>query len=166
MAIPAMVALGGASVLSSFLGNMFGANEAAAQRKREEASKARARAYLSDYGYENYTSPYEDFFNNLISTYGSGALTKGQEDQLNRAAAEGASSIATVMANRGGTVGGQIAATQKLNNDLTSQRLALSDQNVATALNVANIRDQFNLSDWLTGQQAGMRQKELLAQYS
>lgn len=166
MAIPAMVALGGASVLSSFLGNMFGANEAAAERKREDRSKALARSYLSDYGYENYQSPYEDFFNNLISTYGSGTLTKGQEDQLNQAANEGASSIATIMANRGGTIGGQIAATQKLNKDLASQRLALSDQNVNTALSAAAARDQFNLSDWLKGQQAGMRQKELLAQYS
>ena len=158
--------LGGGSVLSSFLGGMFGADEAAKQRAKEEASKARARNYLADYGYENYQSPYEDFFNNLISTYGSGTLTKGQEQQLNQAAAEGASSIATVMANRGGTIGGQLAATEKLNNNLDNQRLALSDQNVNTALNLANIRDQFKLSDWLQGQQAQMRQRELLAQYS
>lgn len=158
--------LGGSGILSSFLSGMFGANEADKQRAQAEANKARARAYLTDYGYENYTSPYEDFFNNLIQVYGTGNLTKGQQQQLNQAANEGASSIATIMANRGGTVGGQIAATEKLNNDLASQRLALSDQNVNTALSLANIRDQFKLSDWLTGQQAQMRKRELLAQYS
>lgn len=165
MAIPAL-ALAGASVLSSLLGNMFGSASEDKQLAQKERSSNRARGYLSDYGYTNYTSPYEDFFNNLISTYGSGTLTKGQEDQLNQAASEGASSIATIMANRGGTVGGQIAATQKLNKDLASQRLALSDQNVNTALNLAQARDQFNLSDWLQGEQAQMRKRELLAQYS
>jgi hypothetical protein len=165
MALP-VAALVAANTLSGFLDGMFSGKAQSNANNRQDKKDARARGYLEDYGYEGYTSPYEDFFNNLISTYGSGTLTKGQEDQLNRAAAEGASSIATVMANRGGTVGGQIAATQKLNNDLASQRLALSDQNVATALNAANIRDQFNLSDWLNQQQAGMRQKELLAQYA
>ena len=85
---------------------------------------------------------------------------------MNQAANEGASSIATVMANRGGTIGGQLAATQRFNDDLANQRLALSDQNVNTAMNLANTRDQLNLTDWLNQQQAGMRQKELLAQYS
>lgn len=165
MALPAL-ALVGASMLSSFLSGQQANVAQDKEYKKIEASKQRARNYLSDYGYEGYNSPYEDFFNNLISTYGSGNLTKGQEQQLNQAANEGASSIATVMANRGGTIGGQLAATEKFNNDLASQRLALSDQNVNTALNLANTRDQFNLSDWLNQQQAGMRQKELLAQYS
>ncbi|MBR4633068.1 MAG: hypothetical protein IKO48_07130 [Elusimicrobia bacterium] len=166
MAVATDLALLGGSTLSSFLSGMFGSSEADKQRAQLEASKRRARAYLKDYGYEEYNSPYEDFFNNLIQVYGTGNLTKGQQQQLNQAANEGASSIATVMANRGGTIGGQLAATEKFNNDLASQRLALSDQNVNTALNLANTRDQFNLSDWLNQQQAGMRQKELLAQYS
>lgn len=165
MALPA-AALIGASALSSFLSGKLGADEADKQRDQIEASKRRARGYLSDYGYEGYQSPYEDFFNNLIQVYGSGNLTKGQQQQLNQAANEGAASIATVMANRGGTIGGQLAATEKLNNNLNNQRLSLSDQNVNTALNLANTRDQFNLTDWLNQQQAGMRQKELLAQYS
>lgn len=165
MAIPAL-ALVAASGLSSFLSGKFGSDEADKQRTQIEANKAAARSRLAGYGYESYTSPYEDFFNNLIQVYGTGNLTKGQEQQLNQAANEGASSIATVMANRGGTIGGQLAATQKFNNDLASQRLALSDQNVNTALSLANTRDQLKLSDWLNQQQASMKQKELLAQYS
>lgn len=166
MALPAMVALGGASLLSSF----FNGQQANAAKQQDydriDASKGLARNYLSGYKYNNYQSPYEDFFNSLISAYGTGNLTAGQQQQLNQAANEGASSIATVMANRGGTIGGQLAATQKFNNDLANQRLALSDQNVNTALSLANARDQFNLTDWLNQQQANMRQKELLAQYS
>ena len=160
------LALLGGSALTSFLGGMFGDSEAEKQRAQIEASKRRARAYLKDYGYEEYNSPYEDFFNNLIQVYGTGNLTKGQQQQLNQAANEGASSIATVMANRGGTIGGQLAATEKFNNNLANQRLALSDQNVNTALNLASARDQFNLTDWLNQQQSKMRQKELLASYS
>lgn len=163
MAIPALIA---ASVASDFLSGMMNNAAQDKENQRIEANKSRARNYLAGYGYEGYNSPYDDFFNNLISTYGSGNLTTGQQQQLNQAANEGASSIATVMANRGGTIGGQLAATQKFNNDLANQRLALSDQNVNTAMNLANARDQLNLSDWLNQQQAGMRQKELLAQYS
>lgn len=159
-------ALIGASALSSFLSGKLGADEADKQRAQIAEDKQRARGYLSDYGYESYKSPYEDFFNNLIQIYGSGNLTAGQQQQLNQAADEGASSIATIMANRGGTIGGQLAANEKLNNNLNNQRLNLSDQNVNTALNLANTRDQFNLSDWLNQQQSAMRQKELLAQYS
>ena len=163
MAIPWLVA---ASVASDFLSGMMNKSAQDENYNRVEGNKAKARTYLSDYGYEGYNSPYDDFFNNLIQVYGTGNLTKGQQQQLNQAANEGASSIATVMANRGGTIGGQLAATQKFNDDLANQRLALGDQNVNTAMNLANTRDQLNLSDWLNQQQAGMRQKELLAQYS
>ena len=165
MAWPIIATVAG-SLLSSFLSGQQ-QNEAQQQQLDYMTdSKNKARKYLADYGYEGYKSPYEDFFNNLINVYGSGNLTKSQEDQINKVANDGASSIATVMANRGGTIGGQLAATEKLNNNLASQRLALSDQNVNTALNVAQARDSFNLSDWLNQQNSIMRQKELLAQYS
>lgn len=162
-----MLGLTGLGVVSNFLGGALGGESDTDKNIDYSREKnARARGYLGGYGYESYKSPYEDFFNNLISTYGSGTLTAAQEKQLDNAYRDGASSIATVMANRGGTIGGQLAATEKLNNNLADQRLTLSDSNTKTALDLASERDQLNLSDWLQKQMAEMRRKELLAQYS
>lgn len=161
-----LIGLGLLQTGTGFLSGLLGGDPAQEAYNRAQANKKLARENLSGYGYTGYSSNYDDLYNNYIKSMGKGGLTAAQEQQLGQAGREGQSNIATAMANRGGTIGGQLAMTQKMNNDLSNQRLNMADTNISNALSLAQARDQFNLSDWLNQQNAKMRYKELMAQYS
>lgn len=159
------------SIISGFGSSLFGGlaeqDILDQQLAASNASKSKARNYLtSGYDTSGYTSPYASWFDEMINTYGSGNLTKSQQNQITKAGATGTNNINTVMSNRGGTIGGQLAATEKLNENLADKQTELSDENVNTALNLANSRDTFNLSTFLQEQQAKNKLAQLLAQYS
>jgi len=156
---PITLAAAGVGTIGSLIS---GNSQEKALKKRNTA----ARGYLSGYGYTPYQSPYESFFDQFINQYLSGDLTAGQENQLARAGKEAMSNVSTTMANRGGTIGGHLAMTQKTNQDLTDKRLGLIDQNTQAGLGLAQNRDSFNLSQWLKGQESNMRYKELMASYA
>jgi hypothetical protein len=142
------------------------ANKAYNDYLLSEGQKAGARNALDGYGYTSYTSPYQSFFDQYISQYLGGDLTDGQKAQLETAGKEANANINTTMANRGGTIGGQLAMQQKTNKDLANQRLALLDSNADKGLNLAQTRDNFNMQNWLKEQESQMRYKELMAQYA
>jgi hypothetical protein len=159
-----------AGAAGSILGGARDA-EAAAQAQYnnyllDEGRRKAATKALDGYGYTPYESKYDSFFDQYIDQYLDGGLTDAQEQQLEKASKVGASQVNTVMANRGGTIGGHLAMTQKLADDLAAQRLALSDENTQRGLSLASSRDQLNLQQWLKQQEAAMRYQELMAQYS
>jgi hypothetical protein len=159
--------IGGAvGAVAGGLSSYFGASAEEEAKKKAEEQRARARGYLQGYGYQLYDSPYQSFYDQYINQYLTGDLTQGQENSLSKANAEGLSNISINMANRGGTLGGQLAATQRHNADITSQRASMIDQNIGQGMTLAQNSDNFNLQQWLQKQQADMRYKELMAQYA
>lgn len=168
MAFPIAAVIGAVAAqgLSSYLQGQASQGMSEEDRKYRDSTNAKARGYLQGYGYQTYESPYSSFFDEFINRTKTGNLTAGQEQALNQANQVGLSNINTAIANRGGTVGGQLAMVQKHNQDLSNQRVALADQNVNSALSAASARDQVSLSDWLNQQSSKMKYQELLAQYA
>jgi hypothetical protein len=164
--VAALAAMAIANAMSSTQAANAQAENAAATINYENSQKENALKALDGYGYQMYQSPNQSYYDQFIKDYLGGKLSEGQEAGLQQADKMGMSNINTTMANRGGTVGGQLAMSQKHNQDLTNQRMTMVDQNIGTGLGLAQYQDQFNAQQWLTNQQAEMRKKELDAQYA
>jgi hypothetical protein len=142
------------------------AHGAADANNLSNTQRKAAQGALEGYGYEMYDSPYSSFYDHYINNYLNGGLSEGQESSLAQANTQGLSNVNTTMANRGGTIGGQLAMTQKHNQDMSNQRLQLQDQNTATGLSLAQGQDAFNAAQWQLQQNAANQYKELMAQYA
>jgi hypothetical protein len=143
---------------------MMGLGQAKIDKATAEEAEARrqnALNALNGYGYQMYESPYKSFYDQFAKTYLNGQLTQAQENALNDANAQGMANINTTFANRGGTIGGQQAMTQKFGENLSKQRTSMVDANQEKGLALANAQDDFNAGQWLAQQNAEMRAKEL-----
>jgi hypothetical protein len=142
------------------------AENAAAQQNLSNSQRRAAQGALKGYGYQMYDSPYKSFYDQHINTWLNGGLSDAQQGALNAANQQGLSNINTVMANRGGTVGGQLAMTQKHNADIAQQRANTVDSNINQGFNLAQMFDNMQANQWANQQNADMRYKELMAQYA
>lgn len=131
----------------------------------EEGSRGGARKALEGYGYKGYESPYKSYFERFANEYLNGdGLTRGQEGQLARANEISNADMNAIMANRGGTIGGQLAMKQKLDEGLGRQRLQMKDENVGRGLSILELLDRLGRQENYNQNTAEMRYKELMSQ--
>ncbi len=163
----------GVPAIMKGLGSFFGAGQESPEQKMQrqmiEEQRRRnkdARKYLSGYGYNPYQQKYLPGLDGMLSQYLSGGLTAGQQNVLDTSRATGMESINNAASSSNIVGGGRMALVGQLNRDLSGQALQMGTQNQQYGAGLAQELENFGLNDWIRGQDAGMRGKELMAQYA